>query len=123
MRDEYGTVLRFRLPLPMNLANSRMGWRAKLGRQTKWMTDGAMWAMAGSKCPEKPLRRARVHHHWYVRNKMDPDNCFARLKWPLDLLRNMGYLADDREDNVILMPPEQTIDRKDPRLEIVLEAA
>jgi hypothetical protein len=53
---------------------------------------------------------------------MDHDNAVARCKWPLDLLVQLGYLADDRRKNVQWAGfPDQIVSRKqEPSLTLII---
>lgn len=115
--------MRFVLPLPLNLANSRVHWRKKHKlKKAYWAELDALQLVGRLPAPpKKPWDKVVIGHHWFVGNRMDPDNTFSRLKWPIDFLRTRGYLVEDREANVTLLSPVQTVDRKDPRVEIELE--
>jgi hypothetical protein len=67
--------------------------------------------------------RYRVTATLYVHNRMDDDNAVARLKWPLDALVAAGLLVDDKRPYCELTGiPKQTIARREPRVELLLEA-
>jgi len=118
--------MRLVLPLPINLGNARLHWAAK-NRKKKAYWDGLNVLLALGKIekpPEKPLETAVITFHWHVWNKMDPDNARARAKWILDWLRGHDYIVDDKAANIDYRADYQTIDRKEPRVELdILEAA
>ena len=68
------------------------------------------------------MAKAKISVKLYTYNKMDVDNLFARLKWPLDWLTRRGYIVDDSPDILDWQGiPKQKIDRKNQRIEIILE--
>ena len=114
------------LPLPMNLANSRLHWRVKNKRKREYfeLLDALLMTRNLPDPPAKPWKKARIKVHAYLWSPQDEDNLMARLKWPVDWLRNAGYVVDDRKKNLIYAGiPEQSIDRKHTRLEITLVKA
>jgi Holliday junction resolvase RusA-like endonuclease len=112
------------LPLPPNLGNGRLHWRTKQAKRRAYQTNALILMAMESKIPAKPLPKARVTATLYVHQRMDADNLFARLKWPLDCLVRSGWLEDDGPDHLEWAAmPTQVVDRKNPRIEITLEAA
>ena len=114
------------LPLPVNIANSRLHWAAKHKKKKAYWEHLDILVILNRlpPAPDTPYQSADLVFDWFVWNKLDPDNLGARKKWILDWLVTRGYLADDRESNVTLTDLPQTIDRKCPRVLIeVLEAA
>lgn len=112
--------MKFVLPLPPNMSNSRWHWRTKYKKQFEYELR-CLHALGHA---EKTLERATISAHLFLYSYMDVDNAMARLKWPVDLLVKHGYIADDSRKVLTWSGlPEQTIDRKNPRLEITLEAA
>jgi hypothetical protein len=115
----------FELPLPPNTGNQRGHWRTR-ERQKKdfWKAcDNLQYFPDFPYPPRSPMERVTIQATWFVHNRMDPDGAVFRLKYVLDWLRTRGYIADDREANVTLLPPVQHIDRKSKRLVLeVLEA-
>lgn len=112
--------IRLILPLPPNRANAREHWRVT-HRKKK-----AYYELVQASLAKAPLSWAAacptLTATLYVWAKMDPDNCVARLKWPIDMLVGLGYLIDDSEDYLdFTQIPKQVIDRKNPRVEIALE--
>ena len=107
----------------MNLANSRAHWRTKhKAKKAYWERCDNLQFTPGFPSPPRggPLKHVTIAHTWYVGNLMDPDNAYARLKWPIDFLRTRGYIVEDRASNVTLLSPIQHIDRKNPRLTLEL---
>lgn len=119
LRRNVGGAVLLTLPLPPNMANGRMHWRAKNRKRQEYLAMCDAWE-SGS-----PLRltKARMTPRLYVWSKMDVDNAMARLKWPVDWLVRRGYLPDDNPDHLEWSIPKQIIDRKRQRIEIILEAA
>lgn len=109
------------LPLPLNLANSRLHWRTKNREKKAYYKrcDNLMYFEDFTLPPDTgPMERVEIQATWYVHAKSDPDNIVGRLKWVLDWLVTRGYIVDDKAENVTLLPPVQHIDRKNKRLEI-----
>ena len=114
--------MRFVLPLPLNLANSRLHYMIKHRAKKRYWEALDMLQLTRQipAPPSEPIQSVTIGHTWHVGNRMDPDNAYARLKFPLDWLRTRGYIIEDREENVTLSPPKQHIDRKSPRLELTI---
>lgn len=119
--------LRFRLPLPENLANARLHWAAKhKAKRAYWQHCDLL--LAGGVLPappELPMPKATLAITLTLANPMDDDNAIARTKWAQDWLVQRGYVAGDSRKHLRLSGiPEQRITRKNaPCLELVLEAA
>ena len=86
-----------------------------------------------SPCPEQgqkpkhqtvglPFKRAEIRAILYTGNTMDDDKFMARLKGPLGkkALVRAGILADDKRPSCRVLEPQQTIDRRHPRVEITV---
>jgi hypothetical protein len=119
--------IRLTLPLPPNVANQRVHWRAKLKQKNSYWNVCSTLRHA-RKVPRPPADwpplKARIAVRLFVWNTMDPDNAMARLKWVLDWLQAWDYIADDSPSALEWAGmPEQQIDRKDQRIEIELTAA
>ena len=112
-----------KFPLPPNLANSRMHWAVKDRKRQAYHLAALIEVRNRQRKGElsrEPYDRLLVTPRLYVRNLMDEDNAVACLKWPLDALVKAGVVADDDVAHVTLGPVVQTIDRRDPRLELTL---
>jgi hypothetical protein len=96
------------LPLPLNLANSRMHWAAKDRARKQWQ-ERAVVMERGLRGRHRVMQRAAVAAVLFVGgNRMDDDNAVARLKWPLDLLKIRGLIVDDKRPHLTLLGiPEQ----------------
>lgn len=114
---------RVTLPLPPNLANGRLHWRAKDRKRGEYEASCAYWAiMGGDLHPQEPLERARISAVLYVHQRMDWDNLMARCKWPVDFLVKDRWIVDDSPDRLEWVGiPTQEIDRKNQRLVVTLE--
>lgn len=115
----------FCVPLPPNVANSRMHWRTRQRERRAyegWL-DALLLTRQLPPVPRIPWARATVRVAMVVGAAMDEDNAVARCKWPLDWIVKAGYLADDRSSNLTWAAfPEQVVSRKLPRtLTITLE--
>ena len=94
--------------MPVNLANTRMHWRTKFARHQAWKLR-AIVEEKQLRGQHQPMERVRVTALFTVgRVLMDEDNCVARLKWPLDLLKERGLIVDDALPHLTLAGiPEQ----------------
>ncbi len=110
--------MKLTLPLPPNLANARLHWRAKVRKKDAYYMR---CLVAAPKRPRLPYRRARIMVTLYTHQKMDADNLMARLKWPLDFLVKRGFIVDDSPDVLEWGVPRQAIDRKNQRVKIELD--
>ncbi len=100
--------LELTFPMPVNLANARMHWAQKARRHEAWKML-AIVRERGLRGRHRPMQQLRVTAIFYVgRGLMDHDNAVARLKWPLDLLKERGLIADDSPRHLTLTGiPEQ----------------
>ena len=109
------------LPLPPNRGNSRMHWAERHRVQNAYRQRCDI-ARAQARVPLLcvPLQRAELAAVLYVWNRYDPDGAVALLKWPVDWLVSVGYLAGDTHDRLLWTIPEQHIDRSSPRIVLTL---
>lgn len=99
--------LELTFPMPVNLANARLHWRAKTKAHDEWKLR-AIVKERGLRGRHRPIERCHVTAVFYSRQPMDDDNCVARLKWPLDLLKERGIIMDDKRPHLMLTGiPEQ----------------
>lgn len=99
--------LELTFPMPVNLANARLHWHAKSKAHQEWIMR-AVVSERGLRGRHTPMARCRVTALLYVKRAMDADNAVARLKWPLDLLKLRGIIADDSPAHLLLAGiPEQ----------------
>lgn len=113
------------LPIPPNIANARMHWTAK-HRARRAYRDActALWVARKIPRANKPLAFAEVSAHLYVWSLMDDDNAMARMKFALDWCVHAGYLMGDSRKHLRWEHvPNQTVDRKNPRLILTLTEA
>ena len=119
-----GSPLTLTVPLPPNLANSRMHWRVKLNRKKAYWELLDMLKSAGAlpRVPhDLPPTKTRVAATLYLFAPMDDDNAMARVKWILDWFVKNAYLRGDSRKHIEWAGiPHQVIDRKNPRVELVL---
>lgn len=118
-------ILLFTMPMPDNLANSRMHWAVKSKRKN------ALWAMCDllvkgkvlPKKPKEPWKKAQITVHMTLGNVMDTDNAVARCKQGIDWLVTRGYLVDDKPKHLIWtgMPTQRVSRKNSPELSITLE--
>lgn len=101
-----------------------MHWTVKHRAKTEYARHVYALQMAGKLplTPFQPWNKALVTATLVVGNAMDDDNAVARCKWPLDLLVQLGYLADDRRKVLQWAAfPEQVVSRKqEPSLTLIL---
>lgn len=109
------------LPMPPNLANSRMHWRVKHKAKLEYWALCAMWLRGpDSQKPRTPLPHATISSVMYLGAPMDMDNAMARHKWALDYLTEDGWIVDDRRKCLTWTRfPEQII-KRDGNYRIVL---
>ena len=114
--------LKLELPLPPNLANGRMHWRAKHRKRGLYhlACDLAMMARTIPQPPASPLSPVTISSTLYVWSFNDDDNATARLKWAADWCKTRGYIVDDRRPHARFTIPEQVIDRSNQRLVLTL---
>lgn len=90
--------LLFVVPLPPNMANSRMHWRTKERFRADYFAR-LDFMYAARMLPRVPVTgtwaSATVRADLHMPNAMDEDNSVARCKWPLDWIVRKGYLQDD----------------------------
>lgn len=121
------------MPAPPNLANSRMHWRVKHNKKVAyWRTlttlhlgAGGIQASPFPKTPRNALTKVRITAHFVLGNTMDQDNLMARCKWPIDWLKEAGYLVDDSPKHLTWTGiPTQEVSRKTPpTLTLTVETA
>jgi hypothetical protein len=101
-----------------------MHWRVKHRARQQYAAAIYALQMAGQlpKIPWPAYPKATVRASLVLGAAMDDDNAVARCKWPLDILVELGYLADDRRKCLRWESfPEQTVSRKlEPSLTLVL---
>ena len=89
-------TLTLTFPMPVNLANARMHWAAKLRKHNDWKTRALVGERSLRVRPKRPMARVRVTAIMHVgRGVMDHYNAMARLKWCLDFLKERGLIIDD----------------------------
>lgn len=121
------TSLTVVLPLPPNIANGRMHWRAKYVARGKYMDAcDASQAAEGFRHRWNPGHTTPNHEHatlkfgLYVGAQMDHDNALSRVKWPVDWLVAAGYLVDDSPKHCTMSIPHQVITRKKPEQKVII---
>lgn len=112
------------LPMPANLGNARLHWRAKWRAKQDFYraSDERQQFHLVPAPPKERLTNVTVRAHFYLHNRMDPDNLHARMKHVLDWLVTRGYLVDDSPEHVTL-DVQQSIERRNKRVELILEPA
>ena len=115
--------MRIILPLPPNMANKSWGHWAKKARARDEYMMRALVMSQDVRRPPSPWPHARIRIKLYVWNLLDSDNLTARLKWAVDFLVEREFIVDDSPKHLKWEElPTQVIDRKNPRVEIELEA-
>jgi Holliday junction resolvase RusA-like endonuclease len=117
-------TLRFDLPLPKNLGNARLHWRAKhRAKKAYWAElDALVLTRRLPKPPSAPLPKATVTVHFRTYNRMDRDNLVFRFKWVGDWLTTRGYIVDDDTLDWAGMPTQE-INRTEQGVDVLLEEA
>jgi hypothetical protein len=103
-----------------------MHWRVKQReKRDYWGTlDLLLHARQLPQPPQEAPERATISATMYLGNYMDDGNAMNRMKWIEDWLKAWGYIRDDSKKHLEWAGfPVQHIDRKNPRIEIELEAA
>jgi hypothetical protein len=114
-------TVRLVLPLPPNAANLRRHWRVALKeKKAYWRTLNMLAAAARFPVPPAPFDPARISAHLFVWNPMDDDNAMHRMKVVLDWLKGPYIVDDSRKHLQWAGVPEQTIDRRNPRVEVTV---
>jgi len=108
------------LPLPPGKnSENRCHWAGRRRDRNRWKAEAELaWAAAGR------ARFGKCHCvlHFYCKNIRDEDNLMSlAVKAILDGLK--GRLFTDDSPEYLKQEVEQTIDRKNPRLEIVARVA
>lgn len=117
------------LPLPTNLANSRMHWRTKdLARQEYFSQCDALASSGLLPLPETNYgiipNRVEISSVLYTARVHDWDNLTSRQKWAIDWLNRNGYMVDDNPEHCELLMPKQMKAGKltgPPRIEFVVK--
>jgi hypothetical protein len=117
-------TVRLVLPLPPNAANLRRNWRKVYSEKRAYWDSLNMLEAAGRfDKPAAPIERARISAHLYVWSFMDDDNAMSRMKIAIDWLKG-AYIVDDSRKHLQWEGlPEQTIDRKNPRVVLRISEA
>lgn len=117
------SAIEIRLPLPENLANSRLHWAAKDKKRAQYeLACTVAAALQIAPRPGEPWAHARITMRFRVHNLLDMDNLMARAKWPCDWLRKRGYIASDAPKHLEWSGlPTQVINRRDPGVTVTLE--
>ena len=115
----------FDLPLPPNMANMRMHHMKRHREKLAYWQLCTVWAQnQGIRPPKKPPEgKSTLYFTLYVGGVMDKGNAYNRIKWSEDWLVKQGYLVDDRPAYLEPVLQDQVIDRKNPRIHIILTAA
>lgn len=110
------------LPLPPNAANSRRSWQVSLSeKKAYWAKLNLLSGWTAEKLTRlEPFDPAYISLHYYIWNPMDDDNAMHRAKPLLDWLKGPYIVDDSRKHLVWASLPAQTIDRKNPRVEVTL---
>lgn len=114
-------ALTLTFPMPVNLANARMHWAAKLRKHNEWKTR-AIVGERGLRGRHRVMQRVHVSAVMYVGgDRMDDDNATARLKWCLDLLKERGLIVDDKRPFLTLTGIPEQRQGKPKRVVLTLE--
>ena len=112
--------MKMTLPLPPNRANARWHWTTERRLKVEYY-EKAQYMLLPQRHKPKGWKKANISAVLYVWAMSDYDNLYARLKWPLDLLVNMGFIHDDSPSVLKWVTPlEQEVDRKNRRIEFML---
>jgi hypothetical protein len=109
-----GTILRFEFPFPPDRGNARGHSRTHNNSKKSYWAQLDELQLVGKlpKPPRFPLAKVAATGSMHLPNKLDMDNKWARIKWPMDWLKTRGYIVDDSESHVRwLNDIEQNVDR------------
>lgn len=122
MSAPVGTTIRLTVPMPPNMANGRVHWRAKHRARRDYMNrlDELQGAGVIPAPPLSPLARPILSSVMHVGAKHDLDNAVARHKYALDWLQTRGYIVNDRELEWHAFPRQIVKRGQDYRLELTL---
>lgn len=103
------------MPLPPNMANGRVHWRAKDKARKEYIAKAHLHLMAQK--IRRPWKvspaKVRITAHIVVGGQMDVDNLFARVKWALDYLVSDKILRGDSPNHIEWGAiPTQEVSRK-----------
>lgn len=116
-----GEVIRIEVPgIPPSLNQLRNTHHYEWNRLKKeWA--GVVSTVARPARPPTPFRRAIVTliYHFRDRRRRDPDNYSG--KFIMDPLVELGFLVDDSFDHIELRHRQGEVDRKNPRVVIMIE--
>ena len=108
------------LPMPPDRGNSRRHWAVQRRVEAEWKVRATVDLANSRLRPPNPLQRFTLHVIAYSKRKSDIDNLTSRCKVPIDLLRSLGWVANDGPDHLVSLTVVPAVDTKRPRLEIHL---
>lgn len=123
------------IPMPPNRANARGHWRTHhKARVQYWeaLDNIRSWGASATypgkfsipRAPDEPIERANLDVTMFVHQRNDAGNAVNRCKWVEDWLVSRGYIVDDAPEYLCWVGmPVQIVDRRSPRIELLLEAA
>ncbi len=121
--------MKITLPLPPNMANSRMHWRVKNRERKAYIqrcqVDADMYWEDWEEVDAVPYEKTGITATIYHTHTMDQDNSVARLKWPVDWMKRGLWIVDDDPDHLVWtgFPTQVKCKKDERRVEFVLEAA
>ncbi len=112
-------------PLPPNMANARVHHMKKYRAKLAYWQLCTVWAQnQGIRPPiDPPEGMSTLYFTLYLGNVMDVGNAYNRIKWLEDWFVKEGYLTDDRPAYLVPVLQNQVIDRKNPRVYVILTDA
>lgn len=108
------------LPLPPNMGNARRHWRVTLREKKAYLYTLDVLKMVGQLPKPTLICPAELLSTLYVWNWMDDDGAMSRIKWPVDWLHANNYIEGDHRSQLRIRVPEQVIDRKSQRVELIV---
>lgn len=115
------------LPLPPkvlqpNAVHATFRGRMMKASATKRYRRLACEAVQEEQIDSAPWDYVEVETEFFFKDKRrrDPDNALASLKAAFDGITDSGLVEDDDWQHMKRMPPEQNIDRENPRVEITI---
>lgn len=116
--------MKITLPLPPNLANSRMHWRVKQKAKKAYWESCSIYSAISCHIREAVADawpKAKVRATIYCGGRMDHDNAIARLKWPIDWLVEARVLVGDKPSQLEWHWPIEQVVKRNQEYRVVLE--
>jgi Holliday junction resolvase RusA-like endonuclease len=81
-------------------------WAVRAKEKKHWLTYIGL--MVGANKPKEPLKKAKITYIRHSSKEMDFDNLYGSLKVPLDCLKQLKIIEDDRPSVIGLPEAKQS---------------